>query len=122
MAIKDKPTYKIGMIYGESVKAMHTAVALLDTRAGINLIHFAPIPPEHENSVRNVSLQRVRIGTKKSHRIKGVITLHLRPGDLCTRIWIGIAPQPAVNMLLGTVFIDCSIRGMFPSERKVVLW
>lgn len=31
-------------------------------------------------------------------------------------------PQLAVSMRLGTDFIDCFIRGMFPSEGEVISW
>lgn len=40
-----KPTYKIGVTYAKSVKEISIAVALLDTRDGVFLIHSAHILP-----------------------------------------------------------------------------
>lgn len=48
--------------------------------------------------------------------------IYIGLGDLCTRFWFGTAPQLVVDMLLGIYFIKSFIRGMFTSERKVVLW
>lgn len=43
-------------------------------------------------------------------------------GDLCIRGWSSIVHNLAVNMLLGTSFIDRFIRRILPAKRKVVLW
>lgn len=38
--------YKIDATYRKTAKAILTPVALLDTEAGVILLHSAPIPPE----------------------------------------------------------------------------
>lgn len=58
VAFMSKPTCKIGVTHGKFVKAMHTAVALLETRAGVNIIHSTLIPPQWRNAVKE------RINTK----------------------------------------------------------
>lgn len=49
-----------------------------------------------------------------------LILLHLRLGDVRTRIWFSIAPLFAVHILLGEALIDRFIRGISSAERKIV--
>lgn len=46
VAVMAKPLYKNGVTCGKSVMAMHIANALLDTWAGVNLVHSRLITPE----------------------------------------------------------------------------
>lgn len=93
---------------------MHTAVALLDIEAGVNFIHSALIILERKSSAKKESLLRLRTATKQPPQIKGLIVLRLRLRDPRTRVWFGVAPKLAVNILLGTAFIGRFIRGIFP--------
>lgn len=43
VAVVAKPTYRIGAIHGKSVSTMYIAVALLDTEAGVTVLHSALI-------------------------------------------------------------------------------
>lgn len=49
-----------------------------------------------------------------------ILPLFVRMGDLCVYAWFGVIRNLAVDVVLGTSFIDSCIRGIFPSERKVV--
>lgn len=48
------------------------------------------------------------------------ILLHVCFDPLWVRFWLGIVPNAAVDMLLGSSIIGGFIRGIFPSERKFV--
>lgn len=43
-------------------------------------------------------------------------------GDLLVRPWFAIVENVAVDVLLGTSFIDLWIRGVFSTKRKVNSW
>lgn len=45
MEFLSNPTYQIGVMYGKSVKRMHTAVAFPDNGPGVNRIHFELTSP-----------------------------------------------------------------------------
>lgn len=51
--------------------------------------------------------------------IEGIVPLFIRPGDLHVCTWIGTVENFAVDLVLGTLFMDRCIRGMFPAERKI---
>lgn len=48
------------------------------------------------------------------------MTVHLREGEACTRVVLGVVEQPSVTVLLGKSFIDRSLKSIFQGERKVV--
>lgn len=50
-----------------------------------------------------------------------IIPMFVRIGDLPVRAWFGVIENLAVDVLLGTSFIECCIQGIFTSECKVVL-
>lgn len=60
--------------------------------------------------------------TQEPLRIKNIILFHVLLGALYNRVWFGTVRNLAVDMLLATAFIDCFIRRIFPTKRKVVPW
>lgn len=56
----------------------------------------------------------------QSIAVIGVILLHVRIKYLKVRAWIGIVDNLSVSLLLGTYFIDHFLKGIFPSDRKIV--
>lgn len=101
---------------------MYTAHCLLDTGAGINIIRSSLVPTSWFKRIKRDKLPTLQTATKQPLSMDGFILLNLRLGDLNTRIWFGVAPHLALDIFLGTAFIDRFIRSIFPSERKVVPW
>lgn len=100
---------------------MHTAAAHLYTEAAVSLIHFARISPERKNGVKKEALSRLWNATKQPLQIDELIILHLRLGDLCTRVHFRIALQLVVNRPIGTSFIDRFICGVsLPKKSSTV--
>lgn len=48
--------------------------------------------------------------------------MFVRIGDFCVRAWFGVVDNLAIDVLLGKSFNVRCIRGIFPSEGKVVTW
>lgn len=101
---------------------MHTAVGLLDTGAGAKLINAPMTPSTWGGCVKQNTRPKVSTATKQPSQLDGRILLSLQLGNITTRVWFDITRHPAVDILLCTTFIDRFIRGIFPSERKVVPW
>lgn len=90
------------------------------SRHKLNLVGKDPtsLKKTHEKN----SFTSLRTATKQLLTLDSFILLNLRLSGLQTRAWCGVAPLFAVNLLLGTPFIDSCIRGIFPSERKILPW
>lgn len=101
---------------------MSPVVCLLDTGADLNLVNASMIPPQWAARIKRQNLPRLRTATKEPLALDGTIILHLRLGDLRVRVCFGVVPNLVVDFLLGTSFSDRFIRGIFPSERKIVPW
>lgn len=61
---------------------------------------------------------RLRTATKQFLQLYRLMLLYLHLYYLCTPVWNRIAPHLAVDIFLGTAFIDWFIRGVFPAESK----
>lgn len=92
----------------------------LDAGAGVSILHRSLIPTGWKNCSRRHDLQRLRTATKNRLSLDGSMLLHLHLDKLCTRVWFSIALHLAVDILLGTTFIDWFMSGIYPAGRKVV--
>lgn len=121
VSICSKPKYKLRLRYGVKTSSMHAVTYLLDTRAGINckpMIH----PQYCTNCIKRGKMPHLCKRTQEPLRIVETILLHVRLGDLRVEVWFGIVHNLAVDILIGTPFIDCFTRGIFLAECKVVPW
>lgn len=57
--------------------------------------------------------------TKEAVHIDSTIPIFLRNGSLRVRAWHGVVKNLAVDVLVGTSFIDRGIQSIFPNERKL---
>lgn len=122
VAFSAKPTYKLCFSIGIHTHELAPNKCLLDTATGLNLINANLIHLEWINRVKHTDLPRFRTATKEPIHLQGTILLHHQIGNLNTRVWFSIFPNLAVDLLLGTSFVDRFIRGIFPGERKVEPW
>lgn len=101
---------------------MYIAVVFFDTSPGVSLINSAHVRPNWKCSVKRESVPRLRTVTKEPLQIE--ILFILKPGLCvrCSKDWLGITPQLAVNMLLCIALNDHFIQGIFLSEGTVVPW
>lgn len=117
-----KRTYKLRVCYGIHVYTLPATERLLDTGAERNLSQTKFIHQDYMSRNKHKDLSKLLTATMEPVRLHETILLHLRIGDLTARVWSGIVPILAVDVLLGTSFIDLFVRSNFPSERKVVPW
>lgn len=101
-----RPTCHFKISYGITATLMRIAHGLFDTGAVVNLIQSSMIPTSWAHHIKRDGLPTLRTATKQLLLLNGLILLHLRIGDLNTRVWFGVAPWLAFDVLLGTAFID----------------
>lgn len=65
-------------------------------------------------------MSSIQTAIEQAWNMDGKKLPHVRLGALVVRVWFGIVPNLTVLMLAGIAFIDRFIRGIFPSEGKVV--
>lgn len=122
IALTVKTTYKVCLTGGIFVSAMRTTHCLLDTGAGVNIIHFSVLPSSWNHYMKRDSKQKMRTVIKQSLPLDKLIFLHLHQRKLNTRVRFDVAPHPDLDTLLLSALSDCFDYGTFPSERQVVPW
>lgn len=120
IAHTSKPKHKLRILYKVLTKIMHIALCLLNIRANINLIRSEMIPQEWTHRKKWKNLPSLLTNTRQPQWSDSLICFHLCLGDLQTRLWLCVAPQLDVSMLLGTSFIDLFIQKNVSLERNIV--
>lgn len=70
VAFMANPIHMIGVIYCKYVKAIHTAVAIIDTGAGANVSRSAIIPPGWADRVKNGAIPRFLTVSNSRFKLK----------------------------------------------------
>lgn len=121
VAFTTKLTYNVVLTYGVTAKTMLTAFGLLRKGDGVNPVHLLLINTSWKHCIGRHDLPRLCTAQGRPLRLDGLIILYLCLGDFCILVWFRIASHLALDILLGTVFIDRSMFKIFPIERKVEL-
>lgn len=85
-----------------------------------SLIRLSFIPAQWRTKIRCRNLPRLRTAPWYATKVVEIIPLHICIGDLCPRIWFGVVNTLALNVLLGTTYINKLIEGIFLMRRWVV--
>lgn len=116
-----RSTYHIQKSYRVATTLMQTAHWLLDTEADVNFIQASKTPANFAYSIKRDGLPTLRTATEQPLSLDRLILMNLNIGDHNALVYLGTAPQLADDILLGAVFIDRFIHGIFWSERRTVL-
>lgn len=108
------------LTYGATVETMHTAICFLNKGALVILVYPSLITTGRKHRIRHNDLQRLRTISRQLFRLDGLIRLHLCTGKLCTQVWFGIAPHPALHISLSTKYIDRFIHVIFTAEKNII--
>lgn len=101
---------------------MLTAQCHLVTGSIVSLIQSSIIPTNWPYRIKQDRLPEQCAATKQPLLLDGSMLLNLRTGSLTTCVRIGIAPQLAIAIVLGTALTDHLLRGNFALELSVVTW
>lgn len=115
-----KPTYKICITNEIFLIIMHTAKCLFNTGSGVSLIRFSIKLLRWTNGIKRQEISQLRTGTLRPLPIEKLILLLPRINKLSTCTWSWIASHLAVEIFLGTSFIDRFIWRNRLLDRRVV--
>lgn len=88
ISLTAKPTYKLWISYEPIITVTHKARGLLDSGAGVNLIHSSTILNAWKNRIKWNKVLTLGTVTKQPLALNGLILLHFRLGDFSTQIWL----------------------------------
>lgn len=89
-----KPEFKCLITYGLEIIAMHIAVCILVTEAGVNLINPHLIRSSWGKRIQTIKVPRLGTATGQTINLDGRILVHLPIGNLCTHVWFDAQLQP----------------------------
>lgn len=103
-------------------KALLTVASLLDIVAGPNLNNKDFLPQSWNKYIKSMKSLQLRMAICKAVNIEGIVPLPIRTSNLHLHAWFGTVEDLAVDVLLGMSFIERCVRGILPTERKIVSW
>lgn len=122
VTIWTKPTHRRQLSIKITLFTMQITQSIFDTKARLSLVNMNLIFQPWQHLIKRGSLLKISIATEQTLHVEGKILLHVRLGSFCVGVRLGVVPNLAVDMFLGTPFIGRSTRRIFLSERKFVLW
>jgi hypothetical protein len=114
--------YKVCVSIGASATVLYPLQAVLDTRAGINLVRDDILPAHWENMVLpDVSLPRIINSSGLRMPARGFLILYVQMGHLLKRVRFYVTPGLGVPCILGCTFINLHVEIIHPKARQVDL-
>lgn len=96
--------------------------SVFDTSAGPNLIWEDFLEGNWLKTVQANNGPSLQSATNQELNIVGTVTLPVRMADSRGRVVCDIVRNLAVPAILATLFIDRFLKGIFPHDRKIVLY
>lgn len=115
-----KATYRIKKLTGATSNALFAMESLFDTGADRNLINKDSLPAGSKESVVSIQLLQLWMATQEIVSIQGVVPRLVCIWEWHVRFWIRAVEIFAVEVWLGTSFIDWRICRIFQTELKAV--
>lgn len=122
VALTANPPYKFWIVYGPATIVVHVAIHLLNRGAKVNLTSSTMVPNERKIRMNKKRLSTFLKATQQPFRLYGLIIINIRLSESSTEVWLEIAPNVTVDILLDKSFKDQLIRGSIPAKQKIVLW
>lgn len=86
---------------------MFTVSSLVDTGAGPDLLYKDSLPPAWRRSMKMIESPPFPIENCQIVTVEGIVPLIACMDDLTMCAWFKVVDNLAVEVLLGTLFIDC---------------
>lgn len=115
-----KPTYMVFISALHTLTVHLTVRSLLDTIPGLNCLNSSFLWRNWHAGVKPVQTPVVKTVTRGEVTVQVLFYLHVPSENSHARTWFCTGENLAVDLLLGTPFRDRWIRGIFPTEWRVV--
>lgn len=99
---------------------MNTVQWLFGTGVVFNSVNELLILTKWKHPIHRRKMLNQQFATQQPLDINDKILFHIHTGALSIQVWFGIVPNLALDLLLGTLFIDCFIGSIFPYKQKFV--
>lgn len=119
IALCSKPIYKFYISISFLSESLTPFECLLDTGTNIKQINASVIHKKWTNRSRNTNPPRLHTAATELIHLSRPVLLHLRSGDLPTRISFWKAFDLSASLWDRVTFLDEFICGIFPSKLKV---
>lgn len=97
------------------------ALPALNTGTGPKLNSKSIVPPSWQNRIYRLNVPRLLTSSKKPLPIKGFMLVHVCIGDLEVLVWFCAVKELSINILVGRFFINCYVRDISLSSRKITI-
>ena len=107
---------------GTSHRALSPHVIAVDTCSGFNVINRTALPPNWQDHVyhTNEPLPKLANADRSPLQLTGVVSLSVRLANTIYRLPFVIAESLAVDILVGTPFINTHVRSIDVETRKIL--
>lgn len=106
IALLGKPTYKVRVQLGINSKQLRRHICLLDIGSGLKIARITFRQKKWSIRIRYQAVPKLGFAIKEPIQLLGRILLSERISDLHVKVRFGIVKHLAVDVLLGTRFID----------------
>lgn len=113
------PTHCVKNLIDAPSNASIVVAKLFDTGGGPSLINKDFLPLAWEDFIKSTRLPQMQTANCNVFNIESIWPLFTCIGDLCVRAWFRIVDNLAVDILLGTSFIDRCIQRTFRTECEI---
>lgn len=103
-----------------TASSMRPIKCVFYTGAGPSLVREDLVQPDWLPSIRLSDNPRLRSATNENVDVVGTVILHVQIGDIRVRVIFGIVRSFAAPALLRTSLMHKCIKGIFPTNRKIV--
>lgn len=110
------------MMVGSKPTVLYAIMSVIGRGSTPTLISTAFRKSQWNSCMKRQDTSIVRKANKQSLSVIGLILLHVRIGKLCVRKWFRMVDKLAVDLHLGTSFIDHYIWTISYGEHKLVPW
>lgn len=115
----NKRDYKVAIAIELNSLRMCPVNGVFETSAGPNLLHADMVKLDWKSPIRVIDKRR--LSSAINQKVEDVDTIiHINMGEARVRVTFGIIKNLAVPVLLRTSFIAKFVKGIFPTERKIV--
>ncbi|CAN8075422.1 unnamed protein product [Agarophyton chilense] len=114
--------YKVRVTMGLRSNSSRLTTAVLDTGAGLNLVHSKLLPFDWQDFVQARKTPRITDASRRPMDIKGIVPLYIHLERFKIRTWFLVCPSLGADAILGTSFIDRYIKAIYPGLRKVAFY
>ena len=114
--------YKVNCLIGRRKDMLISKIAVLDSGSGPNLVHARAVPGRWREYVKPIQGPYLVDAQRKRITTLGSLRMIVRLGQFKALVDFIVVQNMAVDLILGTSFIDKHVKAIYPRYRKVTFY